>query len=55
MTIAHLTLKLTLLSKGVDVMDVLEYSSGFDFVDMMREFDYEYVKFMGGRAMVLTC
>ena len=32
------------------VMNVLEYVSGFDFVDMMQEFDYEYVKFMGGRA-----
>lgn len=31
-------------------MNVLEYNSGFDFIDMMNEFDYEYVKFMGGRA-----
>lgn len=31
-------------------MNVLEYSSGFDFVDMVKEFDYEYVTFMGGRA-----
>lgn len=31
-------------------MDVLEYNSGFDFIDMMKEFDYEYVKFMGGRV-----
>lgn len=31
-------------------MNVLEYVSGFDFVDMMKELDYEYVKFMGGRA-----
>ena len=28
----------------------LEYASGFDFVDMMNEFDYEYVKFMGSRT-----
>ena len=28
----------------------MEYDSGFDFIDMMNEFDYEYVKFMGGRA-----
>lgn len=31
-------------------MNVLEYNSGFDFIDMMNEFDYEYVKFMGSRA-----
>lgn len=31
-------------------MNVLEYNSGFDFIDIMNEFDYEYVKFMGGRA-----
>lgn len=31
-------------------MNVLEYNSGFDFIDMMNEFDYEYVKFMGGRV-----
>lgn len=28
-------------------MDVLAYNSGFDFVDMVNEFDYEYVKFAG--------
>lgn len=28
-------------------MNILEYKSGFDFVDMMKEFDYEYVKFLG--------
>ena len=28
-------------------MNVLHYNSGFDFVDMMKEFDYEYVKFAG--------
>lgn len=32
------------------LIKTLEYNSGFDFVDMMNEFDYEYVKFMGGRA-----
>lgn len=31
-------------------MNVLEYNSGFDFIDMMNEFDYGYVKFMGGRT-----
>lgn len=31
-------------------MNILEYNSGFDFIDMMNEFDYEYIKFMGGRA-----
>ena len=31
-------------------MNILEYNSEFDFIDMMNEFDYEYVKFMGGRA-----
>ena len=31
-------------------MNMLEYNSGFDFIDMMNEFDYEYVKFMGGRV-----
>lgn len=28
-------------------MDVLAYNSGFDFVDIIKEFDYEYVKFAG--------
>lgn len=28
-------------------MNILEYKSGFDFIDMMKEFDYEYVKFLG--------
>ena len=32
------------------MIKTLEYNSGFDFVDMMNEFDYEYVKFMGSRA-----
>ena len=31
-------------------MSVLEYNSEFDFIDMMNEFDYGYVKFMGGRT-----
>lgn len=26
---------------------MLKYNSKFDFIDMMNEFDYEYVKFMG--------
>lgn len=29
------------------MINTLEYNSGFDFVDMMKEFDCEYVKFMG--------
>ena len=29
------------------MINTLEYNSGFDFVDMMNEFDGEYVKFMG--------
>ena len=29
------------------MMDVLAYNSGFDFVDIIKEFDYEYVKFAG--------
>lgn len=29
------------------LIKTLEYNSGFDFVDMMNEFDSEYVKFMG--------
>ena len=29
------------------LINTLEYNSGFDFIDMMNEFDYEYVKFMG--------
>lgn len=29
------------------MIKTLEYNSGFDFVDMMNEFDSEYVKFMG--------
>lgn len=29
------------------MINTLEYSSGFDFVDMMNEFDGEYIKFMG--------
>lgn len=28
-------------------MDVLAYNSGFDFVDIIKEFDYDYVKFAG--------
>ena len=28
-------------------MDVLAYNSGFEFVDIIKEFDYEYVKFAG--------
>lgn len=28
-------------------MNILEYNSGFDFVDMIKEFDYKYVKFVG--------
>lgn len=28
-------------------MDVLAYNSGFDFVDIINEFDYDYVKFTG--------
>lgn len=28
-------------------MNILEYKSGFDFIDMMKEFDYKYVKFLG--------
>ena len=28
-------------------MDVLAYNSGFDFVDIINEFDYDYVKFAG--------
>ena len=28
-------------------MDVLAYDSGFDFVDIIKEFDYDYVKFAG--------
>lgn len=31
-------------------MNILEYKSGFDFADMMKEFDYEYVKFIGSTA-----
>lgn len=31
-------------------MDVLAYNSGFDFVDMVNEFDYDYVKFAGCTA-----
>lgn len=29
------------------MINTLEYNSGFDFVDMMNEFDGEYIKFMG--------
>ena len=29
------------------LINTLEYNSGFDFVDMMNEFDGEYIKFMG--------
>ena len=29
------------------MMDVLAYNSGFDFVDIIKEFDYDYVKFAG--------
>ena len=29
------------------MIDVLAYNSGFDFVDIIKEFDYEYVKFAG--------
>lgn len=29
------------------MMDVLAYDSGFDFVDIIKEFDYDYVKFAG--------
>ena len=29
------------------MINTLEYNSGFDFVDMMNEFDCEYIKFMG--------
>ena len=56
LTIARLISKLRLLNRVTLVMNVLEYNSGFDFIDMMNEFDYEYVKFMGGvEQMVLTC
>lgn len=48
LTIARLISKLRLLNRVTLVMNVLEYNSGFDFIDMMNEFDYEYVKFMGG-------
>ena len=55
LTIARLISKLRLLNRVTLVMNVLEYNSGFDFIDMMNEFDYEYVKFMGVEQMVLTC
>lgn len=29
------------------MINTLKYNSKFDFIDMMNEFDYEYVKFMG--------
>lgn len=29
------------------MINTLKYNSEFDFIDMMNEFDYEYVKFMG--------
>lgn len=29
------------------MINTLKYDSEFDFIDMMNEFDYEYVKFMG--------
>ena len=29
------------------LINTLKYNSEFDFIDMMNEFDYEYVKFMG--------
>lgn len=29
------------------MINTLKYNSAFDFIDMMNEFDYEYVKFMG--------
>lgn len=29
------------------LINTLKYDSEFDFIDMMNEFDYEYVKFMG--------
>lgn len=29
------------------MINTLEYNSGFDFVDMMNEFDGKYIKFMG--------